>query len=120
MTDLTDKGNNFLTPDRPALEITAVWVNPNASNLLAKITVTNHRWGQTLVDCSVVRTRAGGYFVFPPAAPMVGRDGVVLKDQAGKTQYKHLIVWSKEAGRRFSEAVVRLLKASHPELFGAP
>jgi hypothetical protein len=54
--------------------------------------------------------------VFPPAAPMVGRDSTVMKDQTGETLYKPLVVWTKESGRRFSEAV-KLLKASHPELF---
>lgn len=58
-------------------------------------------------------------FVFPPAAPMIGRDGMVIKGQDGELQFRPLVVWTKEAGRRFSEAVVRLLKASHPDLFGA-
>ena len=75
MTSRIANGNNFLLPERPALEITAFWPNPNSSsNLLAKVTVTNHRWGQTLADCSAVRTRNDGYFVFPPSAPMIGKD----------------------------------------------
>lgn len=61
MSNLVEQGNNFLAPDRPALEIITVWVNPNSSNLLAKVTVEVTRWGLTLAD----------YFVFPPAAPMV-------------------------------------------------
>jgi Bifunctional DNA primase/polymerase, N-terminal len=41
----------------------------------------------TLIDRSVVRTKIGGAFVFPPSAPLIGRDGVVRK-QDGKPQYE--------------------------------
>jgi len=119
MASLIDNGNNLPLPERPALEITACWVNPNSSsNLLAKVTVTNHRWGQTLADCSVVRTKNDGYFVFPPSALMIGKDGLVIKGQDGKPQYRPCVIWTKDAGQRFSEAVIKLLRASHPELFG--
>lgn len=66
MPNSIEQGNNYLAPERPALEITAAWVNPNPSNLLARVTVTNHRWGQTLVDCSCVRTKTGGLYFRPP------------------------------------------------------
>jgi hypothetical protein len=99
--------------ERPVFEFGAIWVNPSRSNLLAKVTVMNHRWGQTLVDCSIVRTRIGGAFVLPPSAPLIGRDGVVRKDD-GKPQYKPLIEWTKEAGRRVPEAIVKLVEARHP------
>jgi hypothetical protein len=118
MADLVQRGNAFLSPDRPALEIRDVWVNSSGSNLLAKVTVTIPPWGLTLHDCSVVRVKDGGFFVFPPSMPMVGKDGAVIKGQSGKAQYRPAVLWEKNAGRRFSEAVIKSLKASHPELFG--
>ena len=118
MPNIVGKGDSFLAREKPAFEITGVWVNPNPCSLLAKVTVAIHRWGQTLVDCSVVRTNVGGYFVFPPLAPMVGRDGTVIKGPDGKSKHRPWVIWSKESGRRFSEAVVGLIKASNPELGG--
>jgi hypothetical protein len=98
------RGNAMLDP-RPAapraVEVSDIWINPNPSNLLAKVSVTIPRWGETINGCSVVRTKLGGYFVLPPGIPMVGRDGTVLKDDAGKTKYSPAVVFSKDVGRRF-------------------
>jgi hypothetical protein len=100
------------------LKISDIWINPTPSGLLAKISMTIPAWSQTtLHDCSVVRTRTGGYFVLPPQAPMVGRDGQVLRDPDGKPRYKPAVIFTKEAGKRFSEAVVRSSRQSHPEIF---
>jgi hypothetical protein len=114
------RGNAMLQP-RPAapraVELSNLWVNPNPSNLLARVSVTIPRWGQTIHGCSVVRTRPGGHFVLPPGVPMVGRDGVALKDDAGKTKYTPALVFSKDAGRRFSAAVIEALRRRHPALF---
>jgi hypothetical protein len=118
----TESGNTYLSP-RPdaspstAIEISEIWVNPNSSNLLAKVSVTISRWGETINGCSVIRTKVGGYFVLPPGIPMVGRDGVVLKGETGKTKYSPAVVFTKDAGRRFSDAVLAVLRASHPEIF---
>jgi hypothetical protein len=49
---------------------------------------------------------------------MVGRDGVALRDDAGKVKYTPAVVFTKDAGRRFSEAVLAALRTAHPELFG--
>jgi hypothetical protein len=105
------------TPD--GVEISDLWINPSGSGLLAKAAVTIRAWsGTTLHDCSVVKTKNAGFFVFPPQLPMIRRDGQVPKDKSGKAKHKPAISFTKEAGRRFSEAVVRLLRQSNPELFG--
>jgi hypothetical protein len=48
----------------------------------------------------VVRTKTGDYFVFPPAVPMIGRDGAAIKDRGGKSQYRPSVAWTKDGGRR--------------------
>jgi hypothetical protein len=115
-----ERGCSYLAPNPaspPAVEITDLWVNPNTSNLLARVTVTIPRWGLTLCGCPVVRTKAGSHFVMPPSAAMV-RDGVALRDDTGKVRYAPAVIFTKDAGRRFSDAVIAALHRSRPELFG--
>jgi hypothetical protein len=105
------------TTASPALEIVEVWVNPKqGSNLLAKVAVGVPRWGATIHACSIVKTKAGGFFVLPPGIPMM-RDGVALKDDAGKVKYSPAVVFSRDTGRRFSDAVLAVLRRSHSRLF---
>jgi hypothetical protein len=115
----TRRANAYLAPkptSPPTIEVSNIWVNPNPSNLLAKCSVVIPRWGETINGCSVVRTKVGGYFVLPPGIPMLGRDGTVLKDDAGKTRFSPAVVFSKAAGRRFSNAVLEALRRQRPEL----
>jgi hypothetical protein len=66
--------------------------------------------------CSVVRTKAGEFFVLPPSMPMLTRDGVALRDDAGKVRYAAAVVFTRDAGRRFSNAVLEALRRAHPEM----
>jgi hypothetical protein len=99
-------------PQKPTLEITKEWINSGGGNLIAKLEVTNHRWHQVLCDCSLVRTKKGGYWVFPPSA--VGKDGGAIIDDKGKVTYRPCVIWVGDAGKRFSEAVIAAFRAKHP------
>ena len=71
--------------------------------------------GLIISDVTIL-TGERGPWASPPSKPMVGRDGVVLKDDAGKLRYSPVIEFaSKEVRNRFSAAVVDALRASHPE-----
>ena len=54
----------------------------------------------------------------PPSKPMVDRNGVVLKDEAGKVKYSPIVeLTSKEIRNRWSSAVIDAMRAAHPEAF---
>ena len=49
---------------------------------------------------------------------MVDRNGVVLKDEAGKVKYSPIVeLTSKEIRNRWSSAVIDAMRAAHPEVF---
>jgi len=71
--------------------------------------------GMVLVDVTIL-TGERGPWASPPSKPMVGRDGVVMKDAGGKTKYVPVIEFtSKEVRDRWSAAVVDAMRAAHPE-----
>lgn len=50
----------------------------------------------------------------PPSKPQIGRDGVVVKDQNGKTRYVPVVEFADgEARARFSAGVVAAFEANH-------
>jgi hypothetical protein len=59
-----------------------------------------------------------GPWASPPSKPMVGTDGVTLKDDNGKTRYTPIIEFSsREIRNRWSSAVIDAMRAAHPEVF---
>jgi DNA-binding cell septation regulator SpoVG len=71
--------------------------------------------GMVISDVTIL-TGERGPWASPPSKPMVGRDGVAVRDQSGKTKYSPIIEFiSKEIRDRFSAAVVDALRAAHPE-----
>jgi hypothetical protein len=52
-------------PQKPALEISNIWLNQAGGNSIAKTSVTIPRWGETLHSCSVVCTAPGKYWLSP-------------------------------------------------------
>ena len=71
--------------------------------------------GMILHDVTIL-TGEHGPWASPPSKPMIGRDGVAIKDAAGKTRYSPLIEFaSREARERFSTAVIEAMRAAHPE-----
>jgi hypothetical protein len=54
-----------------------------------------------------------------PTAPIFALDATVMKIGNGKAEQKPLNIWIKDVGRRLSEAVVKLVKASRLQPFEA-
>jgi DNA-binding cell septation regulator SpoVG len=71
--------------------------------------------GMVIADVTILSGDKGAW-ASPPSKPLIGRDGAVLKDAAGKARYQPIIDFtSKEVRNRFSEGVVAALRAAHPE-----
>ena len=72
--------------------------------------------GMTIADIAIHRSEQG-LWASPPSKPMVGRDGVAMKDDNGKVKYSPLIEFTdKQTRDRFSTAVVAALIAEYPEV----
>ena len=71
--------------------------------------------GMVIADVTIL-TGANGPWASPPSKPMIGRDGIAIKDDAGKIKYSAVIDFvSKELRDRFSNVVIAALRAAHPE-----
>lgn len=58
----------------------------------------------------------GSLFASPPSRPMTGRDGVVLRDDAGKVRYQKLIEFTDgRTAKAWSASVVAALLAAYPD-----
>jgi hypothetical protein len=56
----------------------------------------------------------------PASKPMISRDGVVMKDAAGKVKYVPIVSFaSKDLRDRFSTSVIEALLAAHPDALEA-
>jgi hypothetical protein len=68
--------------------------------------------------------RDGAWWVQPASKPLLSRDGVVLRDDAGKIRYSPIVsLRTKQVRDRFNRAVLDALRRAHPEVFtedGAP
>jgi hypothetical protein len=54
----------------------------------------------------------------PASKPMVGKDGLVLRDEAGKVRYSPIVSFeSRQARDRLSRAVIDTLRQTHAEVF---
>ena len=51
-----------------------------------------------------------------PAKPQIGRDDKLVRAHNGKAQYSQIIAFrNRELADRFSDAVLALIRAEHPE-----
>lgn len=67
----------------------------------------------------VVHVSDAGPWAAPPSKPMIGRDGVSMKDAAGKARYSPIISFADKATReRWSSAMIAALRAAHPDALG--
>src|SRR5215831_1183320 len=65
--------------------------------------------------------RDGRQWIGIPATLQATADGHVIKDDNGKPAYRPIVKFaSKEAQNRFSEQVLALVRATNPEILGAP
>ena len=66
---------------------------------------------------TAIHERDGKAWASPASKPMLSRDGTVVRDAAGKTQYVPIITFaSREIRDRFSAAVINAMRAAHPEV----
>lgn len=73
--------------------------------------------GMIIVDCTIC-TGPNGPWASPPSKAMIGRDGLVMKDQADKVRYQPLIEFtSKDVRNRWSDAVLQAVREAHPDVF---
>lgn len=71
--------------------------------------------GLVLHDVAV-HIRDGKTWALPSGRPMIGRDGAVLKDAAGKAQYTPTLTFVGRGDQEaFSAAIVDAVRASYPE-----
>lgn len=73
--------------------------------------------GMVVHDVTIL-TGERGPWASPPSKPMVGRDGVVMKDGNGKVRYSPIVEFkSKEIRDRWSAAVIEAMREAHAEAF---
>jgi DNA-binding cell septation regulator SpoVG len=71
--------------------------------------------GMVIADVTIL-SGLNGPWASPPSKPMVGSDGIALKDANGKLRYMPIIEFtSKEIRNRFSTSVIEALRVAHPE-----
>ncbi len=74
--------------------------------------------GMVLHDI-VIHVTDGKPWAAPPSKPMIGRDGVAMKDAAGKARYSPIISFTDKTVReRWSSAMIAALVATHPDALG--
>jgi hypothetical protein len=65
-----------------------------------------------------IHTRNGSWWASPASKPMLNKEGVVLRDEAGKVRYSPIVSFAdKQTRDRLSRAVVDALRAARPEIF---
>ncbi len=70
--------------------------------------------GLILIDVSIL-AGPNGPWASPPSKPMIGRDGVAMRDDAGKARYAPVVEFAgKDVRDRFSAGVITALRAAHP------
>ncbi len=76
------------------------------------------RLGRTLTIHDVPVLASGGrVWASLPGKPLVGADGMVLRDGKGKTRYAPVLEWDDKASReRWSVAVVEAVEREHGKL----
>lgn len=90
---------------------------PMARNSLLGFAKVELPSGMVISDVTILSGEHGPW-ASPPSKPMVGRDGAVLKDAAGKVKYSPIIEFvSKETRTCWSDSVIEAMRAAHPEVF---
>ena len=73
------------------------------------------RLGRSLsINDVAVHSSNGKRWASLPSKPIVDRDGMVKKNEAGKTQYAPLLAWlDRQSADKFSEGVIAAVEASY-------
>lgn len=71
--------------------------------------------GALIINDVSINTSNGRTWANMPSKPMVDRDGNAMRGADGKMRYVPLLEWAtKEAGDRFSEAVIAAVEEKEP------
>jgi hypothetical protein len=72
--------------------------------------------GMKLHDVQILETN-GRWWAGAPSKPQLNRDGVALRDTAGKIKYQPVVSFASKAIRdRFSDSVIAALWLAYPEV----
>jgi hypothetical protein len=93
---------------------------PRESGTLRGFFTTNLASGLVLREL-MLHERDGRWWVSFPSKPMVGADGVALRDERGKLRYGAPLIefTSPQARSRFIEQVLAALRLALPQAFAA-
>ena len=73
--------------------------------------------GMNLHDVSV-HYRDGTWWASPASKPLLGADGIAMRDADGKIRYSPVVSFeSKTARQRFKSGIIDALRLAHPETF---
>jgi hypothetical protein len=87
-------------------------------NLLHGFATVEMPSGLIITDI-VIGSSHGKWWALPPSEPMIDGNGNPLRDEeTGKVRYSPVVDFrDKETRRRWSDAVIAALRASHEEVF---
>ena len=72
--------------------------------------------GMILHEIVIMRGKLGSFWASPPAKPMIGGDGHVMLDAAGRRRYVAIVDFVDAQTRLwFSNAVIQALRAAYPD-----
>jgi hypothetical protein len=72
--------------------------------------------GQRIDECDIYR-KDGRWWVSPSSKPRIGRDGMQMKDPAGKPLWSPVVSFaSRQLSDRWSDSVLAALRTSHPHV----
>lgn len=87
-------------------------VRRNSLRGFVKVTLPS---GMILSDVALHLTN-DQFWASPPSKPILSREGVALRDEAGKVRYVPVVAFaSKELRDKFSAAVIAAVQATFPE-----
>ena len=93
------------------------WTPRRSNTLLGFADVLLGQTRLKIYDCAI-HEKGGRRWVSLPGRPMIDREGVVLRDENGKTKYARILEFdSREAGDEFSKSVVAAVLAHSPGAF---
>ena len=73
--------------------------------------------GMVFHDTGIYK-KDSAYWASPASKPRLGRDGLQMKDQAGKGMWQPIVTFcSKDVRNRWSDGVIDAMRMAHPELF---
>jgi hypothetical protein len=113
MSAIHSYANNNATPS--PLPVTLLSWRPMVKNSLLGFACV--RLGKSLVIRDVaVMSSHGKYWASLPSKPMIDRDGVAMRDAAGRQRYSAFLEWTdRDASDRFSAAVIAAVRLHAPD-----